>query len=224
MSKLVDLTGKVFTRLIVLGRSSVPEHVVRVRKETYWLCRCSCGETRTVTSSSLTSGRQKSCGCLRKERIIAASTTHGYAGADRPRAYGIWTDMLKRCRNKHHKYYHLYGGRGIKVCERWCKFENFLADMGEVPDGLTLDRYPNNNGNYEPGNCRWATAIEQANNKNNNHYITINGTTKTLAEWSVHTGINKGTISSRINGYGWSEERAVMTPIRQHKEYEPRQS
>lgn len=134
----------------------------------YWNCRCECGTERRLKGSSLTSGHSSSCGCLKLVVNVAAMniarTSHGQGrhGAQ-TRAYRIWTNMLTRCRNPKHHAYKNYGGRGITVCKRWESFTNFYADMGE-PNGLTLDRI-NNDGDYEPGNCRWATWKEQANNK-----------------------------------------------------------
>jgi len=116
--------------------------------------------------------------------------------------------MKNRCR---YDYFHgNYKQRGITVCERWQSFENFLADMGERPDGTSLDRYPDYNGNYEPGNCRWATQKEQVNNTNRNVYISVNGVTKTQSQWAEITGLREETISARMKR-GWSKEAAVTT-------------
>lgn len=127
-----------------------------------YLCRCSCGTERACVGGNLKSGISKSCGCRWRENVHAARFRHGRNTSDK--TYQVWTSMHNRCRNPKCQRYHRYGGRGITVCERWAKFENFLADMGEVPPGLSLDRI-NNDGNYEPGNCRWATRRQQAMNK-----------------------------------------------------------
>ena len=121
------------------------------------------------------------------------------------RAHNSWSDMLKRCRNKKSFAFKDYGGRGITVCERWKKFENFLEDMGDPPTKMTLERI-NVNGNYEPKNCRWATRMEQGKNKRNNSFITFNGETKHLAEWAREKKMWHGTIRNRINK-GWSIEK-----------------
>lgn len=120
--------------------------------------------------------------------------------------------MRQRCENPESTQWPHYGGRGIKVCERWASFENFLADMGEKPtDKRTLDRLDNAKG-YEPGNCRWATAKEQMNNQRRNRLITYNGRTQTMAQWSAETGIKPHTILARLSHYGWTVERTLTTP------------
>lgn len=124
--------------------------------------------------------------------------------------------MLNRCRNKKVAKYARYGGRGITVCERWHSFENFLADMGEPNHDESIDRI-DNDGNYEPGNCRWATNMEQSKNRRDNRYITYNGTTKTLADWSRALGGCEELVSIRL-GNGWSEDRAVSTPPAKHRD------
>lgn len=131
------------------------------------LYQCSCGSLHEAYTYNVTSGKTSSCGCFQREETIRRSTKHG--GAKRgqhSRAYNSWENMIGRCTQSSRPDYHRYGGRGITVCERWLDFNNFLEDMGEPPVGKSLDRYPNNEtGNYEPGNCRWATAKEQANNR-----------------------------------------------------------
>ena len=113
------------------------------------------------------------------------------------RVHRIWRGMLNRCTNINEPAYEDYGGRGIKVCDRWMTFENFYADMGDPPDGKTIDR-TDNDGGYESGNCRWATDIEQANNKRNVRLITKDGVSRTISEWSAELGINRTTIEGRI--------------------------
>jgi len=154
-----QLAGQVFGRLTVVER-------FRSRKgRVTWLCRCECGALHEAVSHALTSGHTKSCGCWKDERNRATPVVHGHAlrASGKSPTYYSWQAMLLRCNNPISKSYKDYGGRGITICDRWLKFENFLADMGERPKGLTLDRR-NVNGDYEPGNCRWATRKEQAMN------------------------------------------------------------
>ena len=130
-------------------------------------CLCSCGKRVIAYKSQLVNGRHKSCGCLKRERIVEQSTTHGHKPRSGTTATFLsWMNAKRRCTNPEHPRWKDWGGRGITMCERWMGFEYFLADMGEKPPGLTLER-KNNNGNYEPGNCRWATYAAQSMNKRN---------------------------------------------------------
>lgn len=135
--------------------------------------------------------------------------THGMTKTP---TYQSWQAMLKRCTNPNHIFYKYYGGIGIKVCERWRKFENFLADMGERPADRSLDRI-NNDGNYEPGNCRWATRKEQGRNTRANKFITFRGETLCLEEWALRTGLGKYVLSHRLSTGKWSIEKALTTPL-----------
>lgn len=140
--------------------------------------------------------------------MITASTTHGMFGTP---TYNSWAHMLQRCGNpKNHKYPD-YGGRGIKVCPEWVSFEGFYKSMGLKPEGLSLER-KDVNGNYEPSNCKWATASEQNRNKRNVPMIVYNGKAQCLRAWSEDTGIDYRKIHKRISKFGWSVERALTTP------------
>lgn len=157
---LKDLTGKQFNRLTAQWPAGRGDH-----RRTYWLCLCSCGTLRVIRADSLLNGHAQSCGCLHEERALAAHTIHNHTRkAWKSPTYRSWQNMHDRCNHRWRKCWKDYGGRGITVCERWKDFRNFLADMGERPDGMTLDRYPNQDGNYEPDNCRWATRKEQQRN------------------------------------------------------------
>jgi predicted DNA-binding transcriptional regulator AlpA len=148
-----------------------------------------------------------------KTRRAPSSITHGRTvGGKIDSILTIWRNMKNRCLKSSDAAYDRYGGRGIKVCERWLKFENFLADMGERPPGMTLDRIDNNLG-YCPENCRWASYKEQNNNRRDNRMITFKGETKNMAQWCTELGLSQKTISQRINGLGWSGERALSEPI-----------
>lgn len=172
-------------------------------------CRCDCGTVQMVSNVKLRSGWSKSCGCLVADVTAKRNLTHG---SSKTRVYGIWCNMLNRCRNPKVPSYPDYGGRGITVCDRWLKFENFLADMGEPPKGLTIDRL-NNDGNYELGNCAWRTKIAQARNRRSSLNITIDGLTLPVVEWAARTGINRRTIERRYHA-GWSMDRILM-PVTQ---------
>ncbi len=176
-SNVVDRTGQVFGRLTVMCQAESKRSETNKGNHARWRCRCECGSTVVVDVGNLRSGRTKSCGCLRRESVLAISAAnivhaHAVVGA-RSRTYRSWEAMKYRCNNPHHKYWRLYGGRGIRVCERWQNsFANFLADMGERPKGKTLDRYQNQDGNYEIDNCRWATPKEQQDNRRDRKIFT----------------------------------------------------
>ena len=207
-----NIAGQRFGRLLVLHRADSR------RGNVYWHCQCDCGKFADVAGLYMRNGTTRSCGCLRLEASIKRSTTHGHAKNNkRSPTLNSWENMLKRCLDTEHERYQDYGGRGIKVCDRWLKFENFLADMGEKPDPeLQIERI-DNDGNYELGNCRWATRSMQCRNRRSNHRILFNGKLETVTDVAAKIGIKSSTLFNRILTHGWSVERAIQTPARKSR-------
>lgn len=188
MGALIDLTGKKFGRWTVAGIGE------KKGKHFSWVCLCDCGETRAVSGPSLRNGVSTSCGCYRSDVNAAIHKTHGMA---KSKLNVVWSGMKARCSNPNHESYANYGGRGIKVCDRWKTFDNFLADMGQTyRDGLSIDRV-DNDGDYEPNNCRWATLAEQATNKRYPKIETPMGP-MTIREASVMFGIDLKKLRHRV--------------------------
>lgn len=212
MSGIVDISGHRFGRLLAVEKS---HH----KKGTwYWHCICDCGQKVVVVGATLRSGATKSCGCFRKE-IIAKNQKrpqHGHCinGKITPE-YHAWAGMLQRCVNPSEPSYRNYGARGITVCDHWRdSFENFLADMGPRPSSRhSIDRHPDNNGNYEPTNCRWATSTEQGNNKRTNRLVTIDGENLSFTNAvRKYSSVGIRTARGRV-GRGWSDQAAIFTPV-----------
>ena len=214
MGTFIDLTGQRFGRLVVLERA---ENIIYSDGHTrvQWLCQCDCGNQVIVRASHLTYGNIKSCGCLRTE-ILSQGGQIKHNECNTP-LYHKWTAMRHRCNNPNNDEYDRYGGRGIQVCPEWDEYVNFRDWALEhgYDEKLTIDRI-DNDGNYEPDNCRFATRIEQQNNMSRNIYYSMNGETHTLSEWSRITGINLQTLYSRVNRDGMTLEQAITTPIRAH--------
>lgn len=197
-----DMVGIKAGRLTVLSRVGSD-----ARGQATWLCRCDCGEELVVRGSSLRNGNTRSCGCLLAGAARARRLTHGMANTP---AYRSWSAIVERCCNANNPSFPRYGGRGIRVCDRWrASFEAFFADMGPRPSGTSIDRV-DNLGHYEPGNCRWATPFEQQNNTSRNKRYTHNGETRTLAEWGRRYGIRAPVVNNRLLR-GWSLAEALST-------------
>jgi hypothetical protein len=218
MGAAIDLTGQVFSRLTVIREVAARYLAVKDgrRRQRQWECLCVCGCKIVVIGQALTSGNTKSCGCLSLDRLQERSTKHGHAlRGHRSRTYKVWRSMIDRCTLPSCKDYRNWGGRGIAVCDFWRVFDNFLADMGEAPVGMTLDRRDNERG-YSKKNCRWATSKEQGNNRRSNHRLTYGGETMTLTEWAERTGLGKAALRYRVAS-GWSIKDALSKPIPKRK-------
>jgi hypothetical protein len=209
-----DLVGKRFGNLLVIERYGSDKY-----NRAIWLCLCDCGNQKKINSNHLLTGNTKSCGCLYNNNNN--SFKHGQCKNGKPsKTYYTWSEMNRRCTDKKHKSYKYYGGRKIKVCNRWSKnnpkgFINFLEDVGEISRGLTIDRI-NNNDNYYNKNCRLVTSKEQSRNKKNNINLSYNGKILCLKDYCKELNLNYNTIIKRITK-GWPLEKALTTPIRKRK-------
>lgn len=208
MTAKVDLTGQKFGRWTVLKEDGRDE-----RGRALWLCRCDCGTERAVKGWRLREGTNRSCGCLRREKSAARGREKATHGMSQTRIYNTWKNMIQRTTDPKAMSYQHYGGRGIKVCERWQSLDGFLADMGPTyADDLTIERI-DVDGDYEPGNCRWATVAEQARNKRNTRLLEYRGRSLVIADWAKVLNVNAKTLTSRIYQYGWSVERALTEGV-----------
>ena len=202
--KYLYLTGKKFGKLLVIKMLGYKNN------RSLWECKCDCGKKIITQGTSLTTGNTKSCGCVRKEKIAKSLTTHNKRHHP---LYAIWASMKYRCLNKNNKSYSYYGGRGIKVCKRWLKFENFYNDMSiGYKNGFTLDRI-NNNGNYYKENCRWVSFFTQARNRRSSKIYNYKNENKTLAEFAEKYGFKTMQLIHRLRR-GWSLQKSLETPIK----------
>lgn len=199
--KKYDLTGRRFEYWVVLNRSHSNE-----RGAVYWTCLCKCGNKKTVLASTLINGESKSCGCLRT-KLLKDRCTHGMTGTS---FYERWRSMLSRCRKTSGEAYNNYGKRGITVCKRWEKYDNFYKDMFlSFSENLELDRKNNDKGYYK-SNCRWVTRKVNDRNRRDNKYLSFRGATLTISEWAEIKGIKYGTIQNRIKK-NWPIEYILST-------------
>lgn len=211
------LVGFTFGSLTVLER----DFTVDVTKGRHWICKCICNKTISVSSYSLNSGNYKSCGCLKKKRLADFVRTHGQSST---RLYKIWVGMKKRCYKKNCKEYIKYGAKGIKICEAWLNsYETFAtwSHKNNYADNLSIDRYPDKNGNYEPGNCRWATSFQQSNNRNNNVIKSPNlklANGELAEKFAASNGIPYNLFIIRIEEFDWSVEDAATTPPKKYRD------
>ena len=203
--KRVELIGQKFGKLLVFEKSKERTKNGAV----LWLCSCECGNTRLAIAGNLLVGTATSCGCESYE-------TRKLHGMTKTKTFKSWESMKQRCLNTNAPDYPSYGGRGISICRSWViSFNNFLEDMGERPENMTLDR-KNVNGNYEPINCRWATRSEQQRNKTNSLLIEWEGITQGAADWADLVQLPSKIICERIRS-GWSPKEALTKPNRKAK-------
>lgn len=215
-NRVKDLTGLTFGRLRVLDHAGQDKH-----GKALWNCECQCSETKIVLAQSLVSGRTVSCGCHNRERAAELARenaknrrTHGQSGTP---MFEVWRGAVRRCTDPNGSKYPDYGGRGITVCARWMESNgrgllNFISDMGQRPEGMTLDRI-DADGPYSPENCRWATQEQQQNNRRNNRRITYRDVTLTVAQWAKALGIKDAALRGRIVRLGWPVERALTEGV-----------
>lgn len=210
-----NVVGKKFNRLTIESYS----HTSKWR-QAYFVVKCDCGRKKTVRMSSIINGKIKSCGCYAKEVCPTVSIRHGHSRDGQGTAYRSWLSMNNRCYCPSNPEFENYGGRGIYVCERWrgeAGFTNFLLDMGERPSGrYSIDRV-DNDGIYEPSNCRWATSKEQHRNKSTNVMINIGGEVKCLKDWCFYYNINYSTVQARIRK-GQTPKLAIIEPARRRNQ------
>ena len=203
MPRIKDLTGKRFNKLTVIGDSGIRS----INRSIKWNCLCDCGNVVQVESATLSGLKQQSCGCIMLGMV--RHVKHGHTQKNKHSStYTAWSNMKQRCTNPLNRKYKNYGLRGIEICPEWLdSFETFAEEMGEKPDGMTLERKDVNKG-YSKSNCCWADAKTQANNKTSSRLLTHDGKTMTVAEWADHLGIKFATLRMRLHR-NWPLERAL---------------
>lgn len=205
-NRFIDRTGQKYGRLTVIKFIGITEGK---KKRSIWLCKCDCGNQKEILGERLASGKTQSCGCLNKEINIKKSTKHGLSNT---KIYFVWKAMISRCYNKRNPNYKNYGKRGIEVFKDWHELKNFYqwAMNNGYDENLEIERI-DNNGNYEPNNCKWATRKEQTRNTRKNVNVEINGIIKTIAEWAEENGYKNSTIQYRY--YRGDRGKRLIRPI-----------
>lgn len=209
MPKRINIKGERYGRLVVI------KSLKDKNGKTRWRCRCDCGQVKDTGTHQLRGGNTRSCGCLTRERLNAKPTrrTHGYTGIPE---HVVWKGMRARCNNENHAAYKNYGGRGIKVCKRWNKFSNFLADMGKRPSSKHTIERTDNNKNYEPSNCEWVTRKVNCDNRRDTVVLTFKGRIQSLTKWAEEYNIKNTTVHNRLK-LGWTIKAALSTPVKQYR-------
>ncbi len=197
-SRRIELSGKTFGDWRVVRFSHKNQS-----RTVYWICVCKCGVERAVRTQHLNSGASAGCGCSANARLAKNKTSHGLS---RTREYTSWQMMKSRCDNPNYTDYRNYGGRGITYCDGWARFENFVSDMGNRPDGMSLDRI-DPNGNYSPENCRWATSVTQNRNTRRARFLEYDGQRMRVSDWAKHIGISQQGLQWRLKN--WPLEKAL---------------
>ena len=204
MGRFIDLSGQRFGRLRVISRAGKNKH-----NQLLWDCECDCGERCVSLGFVMRKGEKQSCGCLQREAIASVNLSHGMT---RTPIYAIYRGMMQRCYDKNSTAYDRYGARGINVCEKWQTFEGFYEDMGDKPEGMSLER-KDNDGDYCPENVVWATAKQQANNTRGNRVLEYRGQKQTMTQWAEEFGLKPQTVWARLVTRGWSVEKALETSV-----------
>ncbi len=210
-NRIIIAIGETINSCVYLGdEPNSVDKTGKIRRRSKFKCRC--GNEFVCNFHSVKRGLTSSCGCVHKKLASSANITHGLTG-NKLSGYNIWQTMIQRCTNKNSTSYYMYGAVGIFVCNHWLSFDRFHMDMGDRPSmNHSIDRYPNRNGNYEPGNCRWATLKQQANNKKDNIYIEHGGEIKTLKEWCDLYNIKYKQAHFKFKKEKWSFERIINYP------------
>lgn len=212
MGKKIDLSGLRFGKLVAVEHIPSTADENGKRKASAWLCNCDCGGTRTVVVRLLLNGKIYDC----QECHVDKRATLDLPKMSHPDLYSVWRAMHRRCSNENDSHYHRYGGRGIRVCNRWFSFANFVADMFPRPAGMSIDRV-DNDGPYSPDNCRWADAFTQAQNSSLAKQITVDGKTLCVAEWCRVIGINRRTVTARVKSHPDGFEGLISDLLRERR-------